>query len=154
MISYTIDTPTDKDWDMLKQHYPLDIPLVRDVKNLYEKEWRNAGIDNHKLLELIEKHNVKELPVIYNNMGTTLKIISVPMTKKLKKGQSYTFCIQPHTGCNWAIVHNDNWYYDWKISDSGIYTTTITPNENGSLIIYVQNNQNEQYHSCIRYDVE
>ena len=94
------------------------------------------------------------IKMINGNMRANLKIISVPMTKKLNIGQSYTFCIQPRTGCNWAIVHNDKWYNEWEISNSGIYTITITPNENGSLIIYVQNNQNEQYHSCIRYDVE
>ena len=48
MISYTIDTPTDKDWDMLKQHYPLDIPLVRDVKISTKK--------SGKMLELTITH--------------------------------------------------------------------------------------------------
>lgn len=154
MISYTIDTPTDKDWDMLKQHYPLDIPLVRDVKNLYEKEWENAGIDNHKLLQLIEKHNVKELPLFYTNMGINFKIISIPMSKKLYIGQSYTFILSPRDNNNLAIVHNDNWYMEWNTTNDGFYTMTITPKQKGSLTIYLQQGESNQYSGCISYDVE
>ena len=154
MISYTIDTPTDKDWDMLKQHYPLDIPLVRDVKNLYEKEWENAGIDNHKLLQLIEKHNVKELPLFYTNMGINFKIISIPMSKKLYIGQSYTFILSPRDNNNLAIVHNDNWYMEWNTTNDGFYTMTITPKQKGSLTIYLQQGESNQYSGCITYDVE
>lgn len=154
MIEYNIDDPTNEDWDLLKQHYPLDTPIACEVINLYEKEWRNAGIDAHHLLELIEKHNVKELPIIYTDMGTNFKIITIPMTKKLKKGHSYTFRIRPRTGNKWAIVYNNKWYYNWDVSDNDIHTMTITPEQSGSLTIYVQFNEGEQYHGCIGYDVK
>ena len=154
MIQYDIDTPTNEDWNMLKQHYPLDLPLVSDIENLYDKEWNNAGIDNHELYKLIEEHNIKELPIIYTNMGVNFKVISIPMTKKLKKGHSYTFSIRPRTGNKWAIVYNNKWYYDWDISDNGIHAMTITPEQSGNLTIYVQFNEGEQYHGCIGYDVK
>ena len=154
IIKYDIENPTEEDWNMLKQHYPLDTPLARNVENLFEKEWVDAGVDNHKLFELIKEHNVKELPVIYTNMGANLNVISIPMNYKLKKGQTYTFSIQPRRGERWAIVNDDEWYYEWNITDDGIYTMNLTPDQSGALVIYVMLGNDNRYSGCIGYKVE
>ena len=154
IIEYNIDAPTSNDWNNLKQHYPLNTPTANNIENLYEKEWENAGIDNHKLIELIERHNVKELPIIYTNMGKYFRIISIPMTKKLKKEQSYTFIIKPTDGKNWAIVNGDEWNYDWHTSNDGTLTMTIKPKQSGNLVIYAQFGQDSRYSGCIGYSVE
>lgn len=154
IIKYDIEDPTEEDWNMLKQHYPLDTPLARNVENLFEKEWVDAGVDNHKLFELIKEHDVKELPVIYTNMGANLNVISIPMNYKLKKGKSYTFSIQPRRGERWAIVNNEEWYYEWNITDDGIYTMSLTPDQSGTLVIYVMLGDDNRYSGCIGYKVE
>ena len=154
IIKYDIEDPTEEDWNMLMQHYPLDTPLARNVENLFEKEWDDAGVDNHELLELIKKHNVKELPLIYTNMGANLNVISIPMNYKLKKGKSYTFSIRPRRGERWAIVNDDEWYYEWNITDDGIYTMSLTPDQSGTLVIYVMLGNDNRYSGCIGYKVE
>ena len=103
---------------------------------------------------LSKKHNVKELPVIYTNMGANLNIISIPMNYKLKKGQTYTFSIQPRRGERWAIVNDEKWYYEWNITDDGIYTMNLTTDQSGTLVIYVMLGNDNLYSGCIGYKVE
>ena len=87
-------------------------------------------------------------------MGANLNIISIPMNYKLKKGQTYTFSIQPRRGERWAIVNDEEWYYEWNITDDGIYTMNLSPGQNGALVIYVMLGDDNQYSGCIGYKVE
>jgi hypothetical protein len=76
------------------------------------------------------------------------------MTRKLNKGQSYTFSFIPTTNSTWAIINNDIWYQEWNIGKDGSYTMTITPEQEGELIIYVKPDLNQNnYYSCIGFYV-
>lgn len=153
LIQYEIEHPTRNDWNNVRNHYPLDNPEIKGVKNLYNKEWNNAGINDRQLAKLIIDNNIRELPLIYTNMGDKLHIVSVPMNMKLKEGSQYTFSFYPQEGINWTIVNNDNWYKNWNISNDGKYSMTITP-ECGDVVLFVQYNKGESYQGCIKYRCE
>ena len=149
ILQYNIDDTTNNDKNNI-----LDKHSLCKIENINTEEWEKAGISKHKLQELIESHNVKELPITYSDMGEALKIISIPMTRKLNKGQSYTFSFIPTTNSTWAIINNDIWYQEWNIGKDGSYTMTITPEQEGELIIYVKPDLNQNnYYSCIGFYV-
>lgn len=153
LIEYDIDKPTQDDWNNVIKHYPLDNPKVKDVKNLYKKEWNDANIDDTRLAQLITENNVKELPIIYTNMGQNMKLVSVPMNKELKVGTQYTISFYPKKEGEWAVINENSWYTEWQISDDGMYTITVTPKTQGKLSISVQNESDGLYYSCIGYTV-
>lgn len=153
IFSYTIEPPAESDWAKVEKYYPLCLPEVRGVKNLYADVWKAAGIDGHRLLSLIRKYHVKELPAIFDSKGQKLTIVSVPMTNRLKAGKSYAFEFYPRSGVKWKLVNNETWYGDWQKSDDGKLTMTIAPVD-GSLRLYVQMAEGESYWSCLEYEVE
>lgn len=152
MIEYNIDEPTQNDWDRMKSQYPLSSPDVKNVRNLYDKEWADAGIDNVRLAKLIENNNVKALPTFYTDKGKLLKIVKVPMNEKLTEGQTYTFSFYPRCSGKWAIVNNDIWHKEWNISEDGKLSMTIKPSK-GELVLYVQMADGENYSGCLGYEV-
>ncbi len=156
MVEYSIEEPTAADWAIVEQHYPLCVPDVAAVVGGRDmKGWSLAGIDDYRLLKLIREQKVKELPGIYYDKGQRLEIISVPMNRRLKRGQKYTFSFRPKSGVQWAIVANrQKWYKDWAISKDGIYTVSITPERKGTLELFVMLHEGEEYWTCLAYDVE
>lgn len=152
IIKYKVDKPTQRDWNNLKNIYPLESPEISEVKNLYVKEWKSAGIDEHNLYQLITANNVKELPIIYTNMGRNLKIVNVPMTSELKKGKTYTFSFYPKEGEQWAIINESSWYTDWSVSSDGMYTIKVTPENCGKLLLSVLKDDG-RYYGCLGYKI-
>ena len=112
-----------------------------------------AGVDEHKMLSLIRKYHVTELPILFNEKGQALTIVSVPMTKELMLGKPYTFTFYPKSGVKWALVNNNQWYSDWQISDDGMYSMSVTPTAVGPLYLYVQNEQGQSYWPCLQYEM-
>lgn len=154
MIQYEIERPCQNDWDNVNNVYPLKNPEISKVKNIhYADEWENAGIDNHKLSQLIKENNVEVLPVIYSDMGKEIRIISFPMNMILESGTTYTFTFYPKKGINWALINNDKWHKGWTESPDGKLSMTITP-ERGELGLYIQYGEGESYHSIIKYECE
>ena len=152
VIEYKIDQPTQRDWNNLKNIYPMESPEVADIENLNVKEWKSAGVNEYNLYQLITSNNVKELPIFYSNMGQNLKIVNVPMTKNLKKGNTYTFSFYPRKGEKWAIINEGSWYTEWNISSDGKYTITVTPEGCGKLSLSVLRDDG-LYYSCLGYKV-
>lgn len=152
MIQYDIDNPSQLDWDNVRKRYPLSLPEIKNVKNLYDKEWSDAGIDNSKLVELIKENNVKTLPILYTNKGKMLKIEDVPMNAVLTGGQTYTFSFYPQAGIRWAIVNDGKWHTTWNIAEDGRYSMTLAVTK-GDLVLYVQENEGESYSGCLGYEV-
>lgn len=152
VFKYSMDYPTQNDWNNLRNYYPLESPEMANVKNLYVKEWKAADIDEFRLYQLIVNNNVKELPVFYTNMGENLKIVSVPMTNKLKKGNAYTFSFYPQKGETWAVINEGAWYTDWNVSSDGMLTITVRPENYGKLNISVLKDDG-LYHACLGYKI-
>ena len=154
MIQYEIDDPSQNDWNNLERYYPLDSPIISKVKNIkYKDEWKDAGISESGLAQLIKENNVKELPIIYTGKGKELSIVSVPMNMELKAGKSYTFVFYPKRGYRWAVINNDQWHKQWNIAEDGRHSMTITP-QTGELGLYIQFNDGESYYQCIGYKCE
>lgn len=152
VLKYDIEQPTPSDWKNVEEYYPLSLPEAKNVKNLNEEKWNSVGVDGHQLLKCIREGNIKELPVIYNGKGQRFSIISFPMSKYLKAGQSYTFSFRPQVGRQWAFVNNEQWYKEWETSPDGALSMTITPAK-GPLLLYVQLTDGDKYWSCIEYEV-
>ncbi len=153
LMGYQIDYPSASDWEKVERSYPLCVPVAKQVKNLNAKDWEQAGVDGHQLLQLIRKYDVHELPIFYKDGEKELKIISVPMERTLRVGCIYTFRFTPKTGLDWAIINGSQWYQDWNITN-GDYSMTITPIERGELKLSVQQEQDGPYRSCLGYIVE
>lgn len=153
VTKYTVEQPTAADWKKVEQFYPLSMPEVKQVKNLSPELWKQTGIDEHQLLKFIRENNLKELPVLYNGTEKCLRIVSVPMNKYLRSGQSYTFQFYPQSGIRWALVNNKEWHENFQVSSDGMYTITVTP-ASGKLILYVYFKENESYWTCLGYKVK
>lgn len=153
LIEYDIDEPTQRDWDNVMTYYPLDNPKIKDVKNLYIKEWNDAGVDDKRLAQLITENDVKELPIIYTNMGQNMKLVSLPINMELNVGTEYTFSFYPKKKGSWAVINEGDWFTEWQMSDDGKYTITVTPERQGKLSISVQNENDSMYYSCLGYTV-
>ena len=153
MLLYNVQEPNDNDWKKVEKHYPLSVPDAKRVGNLDARAWQQAGIDEHRLLQLIRQSGTQELPVLYTKQAKQLKIISVPMQKTLHAGSTYTFSFLPLTGIKWAIINEKNWYREWSTSDEGTLTMTVTPTLPGSMALYVQTENNEPNRACLEYDV-
>lgn len=153
MAEYAIEVPTPADWARVEQQYPLCLPEARAVKNLQPEAWQQAGIDGHRLLQIIREERPQELPILYSDKGQRLTIVSVPMNRRLQRGQSYTFSFRPQSGVNWAILNGTTWYRDWQQKD-GLYTMTVTPRTPGTLALYVQLDGTNSFWTCLEYLVE
>ena len=154
VVDYSIDQPSQEDWKKVEESFPLNAPEARSVKNLYADRWSMAGVDEHKMLGLIREYHVSELPILFSENGQTLTIVSVPMTKDLKSGVTYTFRFYPKSGVKWALVNNNNeWFSDWQISDDGMYSMSLTPTVAGPLYLYVQNEEGQTFWPCLQYEV-
>ena len=153
LIDYMVESPTISDWKSVEEHYPLCSPDVKGVKNLQADVWEHAGIDGHLMLSLIRENSIRELPILYSGKGQKLKVISVPMSKQLQVGETYTFRFKPESGKKWAIINGDTWYNEWKETNEGVYSQTITPLVSGELKLSVQLEDNGPFWSCLGYDV-
>ena len=153
-VEYQVNQPTQSNWKKVEKFYPLSIPEVKNIGNLYADSWEQAGIDNRKLLQLIRESGTKELPILFTERGQKLKIESVPMTKTLKKNKAYTFSFHPWCGINWAIINGGTWYENWDVSEDGTHSMTITPAETGVLYLSVQFEKDGSYYSCLEYVVK
>ena len=152
IIKYGIKPPTQADWNKVEMHYPLDTPDMKRVKNVNASAWKRAGIDERQLLRLVREQQVTELPNIFDEEGQQLQIVSVPMDKNLKAGQSYTFSFYPKSGVKWAMVNNDDWHNEWTVGDDGLHQITVAPAA-GSHTLYVMVKEGGSYWSCIEYEV-
>lgn len=156
LLEYSIDTPTPSDWQQVEKVYPLSVPDAKGVANLnilYAEAWQNAGIDGHKLLSTIRQQHTTELPLIYNDKGQKLKILSVPMTYTLKQGQEYTFQFKPESGAEWAIANKGTWYRLWEVKQ-GVYTMKVIPKNKGLLMLCVSTTEGGPFWSCVSYEVK
>ena len=155
LLEYSIDAPTPADWQQVEKVYPLSVPdaKVANLNILYAEAWKNAGIDGHTLLAAIRQQHITELPIIYNDKGQKLKILSVPMTYTLHLGQEYTFEFRPESGAEWAILNKGTWYREWDIN-RGVYTMKVIPKSKGMLMLCVCMKASGSFWSCLSYDVK
>jgi len=156
LIEYSIDVPTPTDWQQVEKVYPLSVPDAKGVANLnsmYADAWEKAGVNGHKLLDMIRQQHITTLPIIYSDKGQKLKIISVPMTNDLVQGQEYTFQFRPESGAEWAILNKETWYREWD-RDKGVYSMKIIPRSKGLLMLCVCTAEGGPFWSCLRYEVK
>ena len=154
IVKYHIDPPMPSDWKNVEPLYPLSLPEVQHVANLEPKEWEQAGIDNHRLLEIIRKNNVKALPVLYSSKGQKLEIVDVPMSKTMSRGQHYRFRFYPKSGQEWVITNEGVLLTDWEVADDGMYSMNVKPEKAGKLSLSVQFEEGQSYWITLEYDVE
>ena len=115
--------------------------------------WIEYGLDAHLLYEKIRNGELDMLKFYGRGKGQKLKIVSIPMTKRLMTGETYTFRFIPESGKKWVIINGEKWYNDWQISDDGVYSITIKPTFIGSLKLSVQLEADGPYWSCLEYEV-
>ena len=137
IATYAVTSPTEDDWKKVESEYPLCVPDAKSVKNMYGDRWEKAGVDGHKLLNLIRSEKVTELPMLFELKNNNLQLISVPMSKQLKMGNTYIFCIQPSPETQWSIINNGKSYKEWQISEDGTYSLSITPDSKGPLSLFM-----------------
>lgn len=154
IVKYNIKEPDAMAWQMVARYYPLSTPEMKAVKNLDAQQWSIAGVNEHKLAAIIKEQHISELPVIFPDKEQKLTISSIPMSKQMKVGESYTFSFYPKTGIKWAVVNESEWFNEWQVNDSGLHTQTVIPKIAGKLYLYVQETENESYWSCMEYDVQ
>ena len=152
IIEYTIENPTQDDWNKVEPYYPLSLPEVKQVKNINGEQWSQVGIDRHQLLKFIREKQIIDLPDIYTDKGQKFKIVSVPMEKYLEADQAYSFRFYPQSGVRWALVNNDQWYEEFQVAPDGMYTMTINPTA-GRLVLFVQFKEDGPYWTCLEYVV-
>jgi hypothetical protein len=153
MLEYRIKPPTVMDWARVEKKYPLCVPDARAVGDIDSEAWKEAGIDGHRLLQIIREQKIKELPTIYREKGQKLKIVKAPMNKQIKAGEKYTFQFRPESGLEWAITNEGDWYRDWEIVD-GVYYMTVTPKKTGMMMLCVKMpSDKSKFFSCLMYDV-
>lgn len=154
IVRYDIEQPTAEDWEKVTEAYPEASPLLKNITNLNYAKWKQAGIDGHQLLKMVQEQHITEVPLLFDSQGQRLRIVSVPMTKQLNVDTPYTFSFYPESGVKWAIVNAGTWYYDWDISPEGLYTMTVTPVE-GPLFLYVKmDEESSSYWTCLQYEVK
>lgn len=155
VLEWTVEPPTAADWAKVEEKYPLSMPEAKGIEHLDEEGWALAGIDAHRLLQFIREERAKDLPSIHYDKGQRLQIVSVPMTRHLKAGLTYTFSFIPKSGVKWAIVLNEKeWFTEWDARKDGSMVMNVTPATTGSLRLYVQVRDGEHYWSCLDYVVE
>lgn len=145
-LSYKIACPTKQDWRNVEKYYPLSIPEIKSIENLWENSWKESGIDNYELVQKIRQENVSALPKLYNEKGQKLKIESVPMNYSLIVGQDYLFSFYPESGIDWAITNNNTWYKEWIISNDNKHSMRIIPMQPGKLYLLVKLYDNDNYY--------
>ena len=153
LVRYGIATPTQADWDMVARLYPMSTPEMKAVKNMNAKEWADAGINDFKLARLVREQGVRELPTLHDGMGLKLAIASVPMSRELQKGESYTFSFYPRTGVKWAVVNGQNWFTEWQVAEDGLHSIAVTPTTPGRLSLFVQTAEGDSFWPCLEYVV-
>ena len=155
VLEYAIAPPTQGDWARVEKKYPLSMPEVKNVGHLYAEEWEKAGYDGQRLLKVIREQHITDLPSLHSDKGQKLQIATVPMMRRLKNGQTYTFTFFPQSGVKWALVLNDTqWFDEWKQENNGAITMDVTLKSSGFLRLYVQMKEGENFWSCLDYDVE
>ena len=155
VLKYDIAEPTSTDWKLVEARYPAYAPEMKAVKNMNAALWREAGIDERRMLDIVRDQHIVELPVFYDGKAQYFTIEAVPMTRQLVVGQSYTFAIYPKGfGNQWAVVNGGEWSTDWKVSDNGLHSITVTPMAEGMLGLYLQTDANDSYWPCLEYIVK
>ncbi len=154
VLEYAVKPPTAADWAKVEQKYPLSVPDAKYVGHLEAKDWERVGIDGHRLLQLIREQQVTDLPTLFFDKGQNFQIVSVPMNRVLKVGESYTFSFIPKSRGNWAIVTNGkDWFKDWQ-ENGNVLTMTVTPTSKGTLYLYMQKSEGGMFWSSMQYTVE
>lgn len=155
MVEYTVDAPSDADWAKVERVYPLSVPAVAAVENLNAASWQRCGLDGHQLLRLIREQRVTSLPVIYKDKGQRFEVVDVPMNRRLKAGQRYTFRFRFRNGKKWALVANrETWHSEWQVDASGVHTLTVAPAAPGPLELCVDLDGSGSFLTCLGYVVE
>lgn len=157
LLQYAVTAPTAEDWNNVAKSYPLSHPDVKRVGHLLVDEWRDAGVDDSSLAELIMHNNVSELPIIYTGYGKHQQIIAIPMHYKLCVGKTYRFSFKPRNDNKWAIIESHAtgdtvWHSEFETSSDGTLTISITPTSVGKLAIST-NISGNSYHHCIGYEI-
>ena len=159
VAEYSIETPTTHDWDNLAQYYPYYLPELKNIGGFNPELLEQIGIDGHSFLRMFRSGKVgRELPVIYSQ-AKQMRVVDVPMAKRLKVGQSYLFSLKPIAGSDWYISNGDNLsrvdFHNWAINPTtGTLSMTVTPLKRGSLNLVVGNGSGSQYYIALEYIVE
>lgn len=153
MVRYAIESPTEEDWQNVEQAYPLSLPEARAVLGLDAKGWELFGVDGQTLLGLIRESGTQELPVTHTERGQRIRIVSVPMTRKLKVGTTYDISFYPESRGSWALINNSSWFENWTVADDGMYSISFTPASAGSLSLFLKADGSDSYLQCLEYEV-
>lgn len=151
-VKYNINEPSELNWQNVERVYPLSVPEAKNIKNLQPDNWETIGVGPQKMLNVIRKDNIKELPDLFVSKGQKLKIESIPMNKHLNSSRMYSFEFYPKSGVNWALINNDQWYTNWDKNKDGMHTMKISPDQ-GKLGLYVQFEDNASYWCVLQYIV-
>ena len=140
--------PKDDNWQL------LDKPITRDefLRMPPLKPMIHAwGFKPDATLSYFTNSSDASLPVIYS-IDLDLKISKMPVSKKLKVGNTYEFeFFSPHD-IEIAIVSNKRKWVRFQRTGY-THSLTITPKKRGEAVLYVKKNNSKKYNGIIKFDV-
>lgn len=152
-LQYEVAQPTAYDLARLQEADPLAMPEIAHLRNADIRRMKSLGIDGRKLLSQVRSGEVKSLPVFYD-FNNDCDMTDIPFNEVLYRGREYTFTLRPHTDAQWAIINEGRWLRDWvKDPISGTITITVSPENEGLLILAVQSGDSDRYEYCLQYTV-
>ena len=160
---YSIWFDVSPEW-MIFRHFPdkadmqmLKPAISREVFNRLPccSPLNGFGLDGKTLLKDAVNGKIGSLPVFMNDGRGVVSLKNLPMTKKLKAGQPYTFSLKKLTEMEVCLSHEDEWIEeaDWQMGSDGNMTVKYIPFKEGILTLWTMG-KDGKYHGMVQYDVE
>lgn len=158
VVAYQVAEPTEEQIISLENYYPLESPAMQRVENLKVDAIDIYGLNPQRLLVMAKSGELRSMPTLYTNKDYGVKIVSIPLKKRLRVGSTYTFTLKPTVKKQWAVINkgadsSSDWYRDWKTGPNGEISITVTPKKAGSLQISQSSMHEQLFYSVIMYDV-
>ena len=159
VVMYQVAEPTLEQIATLENHYPLESPAMKKVKNLNPKAIEYYGINSQWLLSMAKSGKLQSMPSLYTSKDYSAKIVSIPLSKQLKVGYTYTFILKPESSdIQWAVINTGSnsatkWYRNWQPNPNGEILISVTPRNAGTLKISASMTGAQTFYPIIEYEV-
>lgn len=154
VVDYNVEEPNAADKERLEKLDPLNSEILLTFDQAGVKNIVKHGFDPKELYDLVKAGKVTSLPIFY--VGGNYDIVEIPLTEKLKAGNSYTIAIRPKDSKTiWALIngktqiHNDEWT---KKGDK--ISITFKAEETDEIILACKEADKEEYDVVLVYKVE
>lgn len=153
---------TDPHW-LIFTHYPdkaeyqfieepIDWNTFLSLPALYPSS-TEYGWDGKKVLNNLQKGDIRSLPKIYDQYSSHLSFIDIPMQQTLQAGQLYSFTIQKKTDNDIVLIHDGEFIHEpeWQVNDSTL-SLKYMPVAAGTLTLGITK-EDKKYNGVVVYQV-